>query len=539
MLGQSIIDLAAMSINGALFNILAAATAPLCVGTTALVSQAQGRQRNIHAQKGHNSDLSDSNNTTTPTISSLVTYSDESYRILINGLFLSLITGITLNILSIYTIPTLIKLLFKPTTAVLTSAVTYFKIRMLSLPFTLANYVIVGFSLGTQHILAPIISIIISLLINICGDYIFISIFKLGLKGAAIATTLSSVFGSSLAVYILLYTYYKSYTSNNTNNKSNNDNKSIHATTTNTTTTTSESENTNTITNNNNNILAKFKAKLRGIYSTIKSYTTNNIDINIITKLFSTSGLLFTGSMLNTLTYSSLTKIAATTTGIHTPIHTHIHTLHPTSTASTSSLTSSIGSSGIIGGGEVINLSTIHMSAHQLTMQSWWFLSYFSSPISLIAQSLLPREIEAKNNIRIKLLLKYIIRLTYSIAIIMTILNMYISLYTTRYFTSSQVILYTAKSILIQSSLSQLIICITTALDGVFIGSDKIYTYIKACLISTLSAWIYFLYAVYKGEGLTGAWNGLLIFGVVRLVYFGYNWNKVSGQNYEDKESVV
>ena len=527
MLGQSIIDLAAMSINGALFNILAAATAPLCVGTTALVSQAQGRQKHIHAQKGHNSDLSNNNTTTPSNITSLVSYSDESYRILINGLFLSLITGITLNILSIYTIPILIKLLFNPTTAVLTSALSYFNIRMLSLPFTLANYVIVGYSLGTQHIIAPIISIIISLLINIFGDYIFISIFKLGLKGAAIATTLSSIIGSSLAVYILLYTYYTSYTSNNINNKS------IH---TNTNTTTMSNNSTST------NILAKFKAKLRGIYTTIKSYyTNNNIDINIITKLFSTSGLLFTGSMLNTLTYSSLTKIAATTTSIHTPI------LHPssTSTSSTSLLTaaaaasSSIGGSGIIGsGGEVINLSTIHMSAHQITMQSWWFLSYFSSPISLIAQSLLPREIEAKNNIRIKLLLKYILRLTYSIAIIMTILNMYISLYTTRYFTSSQVILYTAKSILIQSSLSQLIICITTALDGVFIGSGKIYTYIKACLISTLSAWVYFLYAVYKGEGLTGAWNGLLIFGVVRLLYFGYNWKKVSGQNYEDKEIV-
>ena len=516
-----------MSINGALFNILAAATAPLCVGTTALVSQAQGRQRLTSIQKGHNSGLNNNTTTTTPTttMSSQVNYSDESYRILINGLLLSLITGITLNILPIYTIPILIKLLFNPTTAVLTSAVTYFNIRMLSLPFTLANYVIVGYSLGTQHVIAPIISIIISLLINIYGDYIFISIFKLGLKGAAIATTMSSVIGSSLAVYILLYAYYTSY--NNSKSNSYYKTKSIH--TTNNTTSVSKNNTTN------NNILAKFKAKLRGIYSAIKSYTTTNIDINIITKLFSTSGLLFTGSMLNTLTYSSLTKIAATTNSIHTPIHTP--TLHPASTASTLLLTSAAGSS-IGGGGDVINLSTIHMSAHQITMQSWWFLSYFSSPISLIAQSLLPREIEAKNNKRIKLLLKYILRLTYSIAIIMTVLNMYISLYTTHYFTSSQAILYTAKSILIQSSLSQLIICITTALDGVFIGSGKIYTYIKACLISTLSAWLYFLYAVHKGEGLTGAWNGLLIFGVVRLLYFGYSWKMVGSQNYEDKEIV-
>ena len=69
---------------------------------------------------------------------------------------------------------------------------------------------------------------------------------------------------------------------------------------------------------------------------------------------FTASGPLLLGAMVNTLTYSAGARIASFTKN---PLH-----------------------------------GTLDIAAHQIVMQSWWFLSYLSSPFSLVAQAVIPKE---------------------------------------------------------------------------------------------------------------------------------------------------
>ena len=60
------------------------------------------------------------------------------------------------------------------------------KIRALALPAALMNYVIIGFSLGIQEVLAPIFLISVSLVVNVYGDFALVP--TQGLVGAAISS---------------------------------------------------------------------------------------------------------------------------------------------------------------------------------------------------------------------------------------------------------------------------------------------------------------------------------------------------------------
>ena len=113
-----------MSINVAIFNILEALTSPLSTFTTSLVSNAFGSAQN----------------------------SSKSAQ---NSLFLQSHGGY------------MIDRLFAPECSVFIQAEIYIKIRVLSLPFVLSYYVIVGFSLGTQQLLASLLSKLIAFFANV------------------------------------------------------------------------------------------------------------------------------------------------------------------------------------------------------------------------------------------------------------------------------------------------------------------------------------------------------------------------------------
>jgi MATE family multidrug resistance protein len=441
---KSITDLAAMSINGAIFNILAAATAPLCTGTTALVSISQGKDQIKNDQNKTNS-----SNQVNPI----------TYKIFDNGLILSLSLGILLNILSSFCGKNIVSALsVNPQIEMQKSASQYFKIRMLSFPFTLSNYVIIGFSLGTQNVIAPMVSILTSFFANVIGDYIFIKIMKLGLTGAAIATSLSTVFASSLAILLI----YK-----------------------------------DRFTNASNSIVKMNIVPAQSPLKKTLRFIQHYFDINIMKNLFSTSSLLLVGSLLNTLTYSS--------------------------GASISSFVNQVVNSRVSITGS--DLKTMHAAAHQVTMQLWWFLSFFSTPLSLIAQALLPRDIMSKNQQRIDTLVKTLLQSTLFIAVLMTSLIIVIPTILPSLFTNSMEIQSLVKSVMWQVAVSQFIICVTTALDGLFIGAKLLKNYVTASFLSTTCAWLYYAYSINHKIGLEGTWNGLLIFSVVRLAFYLTQWN--------------
>ena len=228
-------SLAAMSVNGAIFNVIAAAFYPLCTATTSMVSKSLGKLKK--------NDINDDD---------IINY-NELKIIFSHGLIIC-IMGIPLAAILFLAGEPLINLLINSDTdlTVKIGAIKYLKIRALAIPFTLLNDVVFGFSLGLQNITAPMYSILIAFLANICLDIALIKYFNLGLYGAALATSFSGVLGSTIGLYILQ---------------------------------------------------KKFKL--------LRSQYLFELDMNKMKDFFRTSTIMFAGVMLNTLTYSSGATISS------------------------------------------------------------------------------------------------------------------------------------------------------------------------------------------------------------------------------------
>lgn len=186
--------LAGMSVNGAIFNILAAATYPLCTATTQMVSDAMGKLDN-----NYNSRDTDTLNRTNK---------QELRSIFTNGILLASIGGTIVAFLIQILSKIIMNLCFPDLEqAVVEQALSYLRIRSLAIPAVLINDVVVGFSLGCQNGFAPMLSISLTCLGNIIGDLILVGWFRLGLRGAAIATMISSYFGSIAALIYIAREY--------------------------------------------------------------------------------------------------------------------------------------------------------------------------------------------------------------------------------------------------------------------------------------------------------------------------------------------
>lgn len=186
--------LAGMSVNGAIFNILAAATYPLCTATTQMVSDAMGKLDN-----NYNSRDADTLNRANK---------QEMRSIFTNGILLAAIGGTIVTFIIQILSKTIMNLCFPDLEhAVVEQALGYLQVRSLAIPAVLINDVVVGFSLGCQNGFAPMLSISLTCIGNIIGDLILVGWFRLGLRGAAIATMISSYFGSIAALMYIAREY--------------------------------------------------------------------------------------------------------------------------------------------------------------------------------------------------------------------------------------------------------------------------------------------------------------------------------------------
>jgi Na+-driven multidrug efflux pump len=75
----------------------------------------------------------------------------------------------------------------------LDAATEYVLIRALSMPVSLIVGVVQAALLGAKDSVTPLIAILYSTVVNLVGDYVLVSKFKMGLKGAAIATLLAQL----------------------------------------------------------------------------------------------------------------------------------------------------------------------------------------------------------------------------------------------------------------------------------------------------------------------------------------------------------
>ena len=457
-------SLAAMSINVAIFNLLEALTCSLCTSTTALVSKAFGSDQ-------------DASKT-----------SSKLQRIFINGLFLSFSIGSMISLLLQYQGSQMISCVFGPDTVVLLEAVSYLKIRALSLPFVLSRYVVVGYSLGTQQLLAPLLSISIAFVANVLGDALLVG--RWGLAGAAAATSISSVLGCTVAMCTIFA--QQSIALAKTSDK----------------------------VINNFRFLANASAQAGG--KTVRFYlrhinqwllnAVSIFDLHTIRAFFSTSTVLLAGLLLDNLTYSCGAKVSSIFNSADFPM---------------------IGVAVAGAADSMLSPSTVEVAAHQITLQLWWFLSFFSTPLSLVAQSILPRDRAAGNISRVKLLLQKLFKLVGLVAVGCTIVNTAVPVFFPSIFTSSSIVQACVCKVTLQAGLSMALISVVQTLDGIFIGSDRLRDYMQASLLSMGAAWTYYAYSMQVGLGLVGAWNGLLLFSVVRVVFYATRfpslWQGITG----------
>lgn len=78
----------------------------------------------------------------------------------------------------------------------LDAAHDYVKIRALSMPTSLLAGVLQAALLGAKDSVTPLVSILYSTIVNVCGDYLLVNRYHMGLKGAAIATLLAQWVGT-------------------------------------------------------------------------------------------------------------------------------------------------------------------------------------------------------------------------------------------------------------------------------------------------------------------------------------------------------
>lgn len=419
--GRSVEKLAALSVNGAIFNIIAAATSPLCTGTTALVARALASTTSVSRDQP----------------------SRQMHRlkkIFVNGMFLGLLNGTLIFSLLVLFGRTILINGFGLSAELLQTANNYLLIRGAALPFALATYVVIGFSLGIQTSLVPAVSIALSSITNILGDFLLCRYFKMELSGAAIATAMATIISTITAAAMLFRSFLMTNIPDFTD-----DSKAI------------------------------------------------SLDRKVLKQFFSTSVLLLLGTCANTLTYSFGSRIAA------------------------------VASSHV----------TEHMAAHQVVMQLWWFLSYFSSPLSLAAQAILPKltlttATDPDREKEAKVTRNMFFVIAAGVASLCTLLVAGALKFTPTIFTSDAIVQTLLPSTFFPAVLSMFIICITTMLDGLFIGIDAIPSYIQASILSSSAAWLYYSFVSIPNKlGVVGAWRGLLVFSIVRMSIYLAKWKKV------------
>jgi Na+-driven multidrug efflux pump len=170
--------------------------------------------------------------------------------------------------------------------------------------------------------------------------------------------------------------------------------------------------------------------------------------------------------------------------------------------------------------------NSVDVAAYQILMGLWWLLSYFSSPINYIGQALLPKEV-ASGGGKAKLIISICMRLALIVAVLTSSVMFALPLLLPGLFTNDLLVQQAFKTTIAPVVLSLFIICITTVQDGVFIGMGKVNDYVRAGGISTLSAWIYFTFSISNRLGMKGAWNGMLIFSIVRALWYGFRWKSL------------
>ncbi|GJQ10761.1 hypothetical protein GpartN1_g2552.t1 [Galdieria partita] len=143
--------------------------------------------------------------TTTSSVATAAAESDknEISKIICHSIWIALVLGTIVSILIIFYAPHILhKVGAAP--AMIPSAASYLRVRAAAAPIILIFYVLSGAFRGLQDLRKSVYASMVSNLINLCLDPIFMFSMQLGVTGAALATALSQAASTSVLFYFLV-----------------------------------------------------------------------------------------------------------------------------------------------------------------------------------------------------------------------------------------------------------------------------------------------------------------------------------------------
>lgn len=128
--------------------------------------------------------------------------SEKSRKILSHAFFISVIIGALLNVLQFVFAPAMVEILSGPNAKeCINYALSYARIRSFAAIFAVPSIVAQSAFLAGKDAVTPLKAVLVGAVANLIGDLYFVKGLGMGLRGAAIATTLSQLFG---ALYLFI-----------------------------------------------------------------------------------------------------------------------------------------------------------------------------------------------------------------------------------------------------------------------------------------------------------------------------------------------
>lgn len=136
---------------------------------------------------------------------------DESFRVLFRGLFIAFSGAIVLISFHPYILKLALSIIDSSST-VNNEITTYFNIRIYAAPATIGLYAFIGWFLGKQNAVLPMVITILVNATNAVLSFILVNKYHLDTKGVAMGTVFSQYFGFLVAFILFFINYRKDLT---------------------------------------------------------------------------------------------------------------------------------------------------------------------------------------------------------------------------------------------------------------------------------------------------------------------------------------
>lgn len=170
-------------------------------------------------------------------------------------------------------------------------------------------------------------------------------------------------------------------------------------------------------------------------------------------------------------------------------------------------------------------LGVLPAAGHQVSMQLWWFLSFFAEPLSVTAQSLVARDSAAAGRyaaVRLKVRRSLVLLLTVGFAVgsVVTITNYVIASYLPMLFVQDPSVQALMMSLAGSAAFAQAVCAFVVVFDGMFVGLGDFGTNFKINACACASSLSMLAFASNTGKlTLPMLWQIFSLFFVFRLSF--------------------